>query len=907
MHRLIPPQPFVPGRAISGHRAFFGRQDMLRRIESELHMPGQNLLVLVGERLVGKTSLLLQLGRTLPATDFLPIYYDLAVCGQQSAHHAVASMLRALWEAAELPPPLPQDAEAEDELAWQHVLAEVYQRLGQARRPVLLLDHLDQLDAVDAPLGAGLPLRATLVPLLRRLVERELRLAFVFAVGADLETLSPDSKSLLKGGRIHRIGLLDEGSARALVQSARQEGVLVFKDEAIERVLGLTAGHPYFIQLLGQLLCEEAYAGQAHIIQKVEVAAVEHAARRALEVAEGACSWIWAAFGPGERAVLTAVAHNSDEHSGVSASALGESLQRRGVRIPESELESMLAALTRRQVLCERGGGYACSVELFRRWVVERRPPVAILEELNPSIPLAERLYRLSQDLAQSGDHEGAMVLLRQSLRQDPTHLAARLLLGSLLLAAGQAGEAVDVLEEAYQREPVEARELLLRALRLWAEDRDQAGDDVQALAACRRALELAPDDPEARARSRAIWLKRGEEALRAEDLDRALAAFREAGDEERVAAVQQRQRRRALERIASEAQQHLWQEQWQQAIQCYERLVADDPQEPRWKEALARARLEYDVNRLYAEGSDALARGDRAAALRALAGVVYLRPEHKDAASLLAHAAGPPPGPMPPVPRTAARSRGRRLSGLLLGVGLTLLLGAGVGAVAARRLYTTTRPVPAPIAVPEDPEAVAARVLLEADVALAGRRWDEARRRAAHALEVAPHSAIVRRVAEAIQARAAREQQAESAYAAFLQAANQGDPAAALDRYRAIPDGSIYRELAQPTRATVLRAFAADWVARAEKDRARTLCSEVQDWIGQVLAHDPAHADAHEALINTCREVTGRRSGAAGLEDAQRNSTRLDKSGRFGKTGRADRTERLEQEERTEGRSHPR
>src|SRR5829696_5375800 len=72
-----PRNPYIAGKALGQDRGFFGREDILRLVETKLASPDQNALVLFGQRRIGKTSILLQLQRRLASPLFLPIYFDL--------------------------------------------------------------------------------------------------------------------------------------------------------------------------------------------------------------------------------------------------------------------------------------------------------------------------------------------------------------------------------------------------------------------------------------------------------------------------------------------------------------------------------------------------------------------------------------------------------------------------------------------------------------------------------------------------------------------------------------------------------------------------------------------------------------------------------------------------------------
>jgi tetratricopeptide (TPR) repeat protein len=92
---------------------------------------------------------------------------------------------------------------------------------------------------------------------------------------------------------------------------------------------------------------------------------------------------------------------------------------------------------------------------------------------------------------AESGDVEGAVLLLRREIESDAPDPNARLALGSVLLAAGRWEEAVVVLRDAVEEDEdlAVARVLLARAL----EGADRLDDAVFQLL---RAAKLAPEDP---------------------------------------------------------------------------------------------------------------------------------------------------------------------------------------------------------------------------------------------------------------------------------------------------------------------------------------------------------------------------------------------------------------------------
>ncbi len=102
--------PFVSGEPVRSEDMFFGRHELLQRIINTLH---NNSIMIHGERRIGKTTILYQLGNVLREVDdpdywFVPIYIDLEGTTRDEFFHFL--MEEVAMHVAQLP-------QAEDELA----------------------------------------------------------------------------------------------------------------------------------------------------------------------------------------------------------------------------------------------------------------------------------------------------------------------------------------------------------------------------------------------------------------------------------------------------------------------------------------------------------------------------------------------------------------------------------------------------------------------------------------------------------------------------------------------------------------------------------------------------------------------------------------------------------------------
>ena len=261
------------------------------------------------------------------------------------------------------------------------------------------------------------------------------------------------------------------------------------------------------------------------------------------------------------------------------------------------------------------------------------------LDSSGQDVPILRAFCQTGEYFREKGDLEKAEAQLREALQLQSNHLAARLMLASILVDNERLDEGLQELEEACRIDEDAARTPMVKALLKKGGNLDEAGQDERALHAYERVLQLVPEDEVAQERISAIWKNRAEKALQADDLDLAISAYEQAGLADEVAKVKTERRRRAIEQAAAEAQKQEQREDWQEACTSYRWLIDEDPQNESWPLALKRAELETKLQDRYAKAADALQRSEWAAAIDLLIEVLTVRPDYKDSASRLAEA----------------------------------------------------------------------------------------------------------------------------------------------------------------------------------------------------------------------------------------------------------------------------
>lgn len=469
--------PYVIGAPMRSGQAFFGRQDILDWTMRNLHGPNVPSLVLFGQRSIGKTFLLRQLARVLPADAFLAVYFDLHGWAADPLGAVLAGLAGAAAKQANLQPPSLHLFDDHGRFFRQTFLPRFQAVALEGRRRLVLL--LDEFEVSDETAEAGLPAAAavnTLFPFLQDLVGDESRVALVFSTGRRVDDLTLDFA--FSSAIVQEVGCLGWESAEALVRQAEANGTLRFSDLAVSRVLDLTSGHPCWTQLLCQRIWERAYAGNPVEAPLIDALAVEEAVPDALAEGDRTLAWCWDGLGRAEQVYAAALAEMVGERETVAADRIVRTISRRAAQSCGPEVEMAPRHLLGRQVLKEseewgHGGEYGFIAEFFRLWVRQNRPLESVADDLGCINPSGEPSFEIGAEYFGKWEWEEAIRHFREALEANPSHVRARCHLGEALLELGRIDDAVAELRQAHALDADEAELPLARALAAQAQVRE--------------------------------------------------------------------------------------------------------------------------------------------------------------------------------------------------------------------------------------------------------------------------------------------------------------------------------------------------------------------------------------------------------------------------------------------------
>jgi hypothetical protein len=335
------PAAFIAGPPLTPARAeertlFKGRRDVIKVIEHDLAPDRRGVLVVVGQRRMGKTSLCnylptyLGTGTLVAVSNFQPLSGD---PHRETPHRRV---LGDIAVQAPLAPPPPESARWGDGLRWLEDL----DRTCSDRK---LLVAIDEIERVEDGIRDGWCSRDFL-DFLRAAGDALHHVRFLLLSAYPLPRLGAHWTDRLVSATTRTISYLGDADARELLARPIPEFPDIYPDGGIDRILAQTARHPYLLQKAGDDLCRLLNGrGGLRTATQDELTEVFDGMVRDVHLFDE----IWSSRTDDEQASLRRLAR-SDE---------------------PGELDAAAAQLVREGYLVRDGDRATIAVPLFREWI----------------------------------------------------------------------------------------------------------------------------------------------------------------------------------------------------------------------------------------------------------------------------------------------------------------------------------------------------------------------------------------------------------------------------------------------------------------------------------------------------------------------------------------------------------
>ncbi len=394
----IYPNPYIVGNPIRSRDMFFGRVDEFRFIARALE-DGQKtaIIVLFGERRSGKSSILYQILNGELGAAFLPIFVDMQIMAgianeAEFFSRIIADTCKTLKIKALAPEHYssPSNADNPTEM-FRRFLNDL--KTHFPNRCILLL--IDEYEILEAKITEGCLSHNVLI-FFAGLLESE-QVSFVFTGSKRLEMRDEElwGGELLQKAISRKISFLTKDDTARLVTQPLANRV-GFAPEVITQIYTLTAGQPFYTQLICQNLVyhlnevKKYHVGSADLQTVVETI---------LENPPPQMIFNWGEHSAERKLVLSLLA----EFSGEAGVFLSAPEMRRGITksklelvVGHAQLNSVLAELFQDEYVLQKDHKYGFRLDLFRRWIRHDHNIWQVKQEIGP-----EELVRITKPAEQ--------------------------------------------------------------------------------------------------------------------------------------------------------------------------------------------------------------------------------------------------------------------------------------------------------------------------------------------------------------------------------------------------------------------------------------------------------------------------------------------------------------------------
>ncbi len=371
--------PYVAGNPVTGH-LFAGREDILRRLEELWGGAGQKpSVVLYGHRRMGKSSILHNLGarfgtqtvivdfnmqRVGLVTNTGELLYNLAL-----ALYDAQTQTSKVWETLEV---LTEPNETQFTAHNPYTTFDRFlKRLDRARDEHRFIVTVDEFELIEQ-LIAESKLEPRLLDFWRGLIQTYPWFVMAFAGLHTLQEMTRDYWHPLYGSVTGiPVSFLDHDAAWRLITQPTPEFSLDYDRDAVERIIALTHGQPYLVQLAGHGLVTRFNRQTFEQERRFGLDDVEAIINAPEFYRDGDAYFtgVWrqaeTSDPPEQTAVLRALAQSE-------AGMPDEEIARQAELAPEN-VKDALETLKRHDMVMEIEGHWQFTVELMRRWVRNRR------------------------------------------------------------------------------------------------------------------------------------------------------------------------------------------------------------------------------------------------------------------------------------------------------------------------------------------------------------------------------------------------------------------------------------------------------------------------------------------------------------------------------------------------------
>jgi len=248
----ISPNPYNISKPSSGNM-FFGRQDVIKYVMNHISRTRQkHILVIYGERKIGKTSILYYLRDYLPFQNYIPVYISMQAITDEGTDVFFYSLSEYIVDSLKkanfiMEKPRLEDFQKTPAIYFNKEILESIEKGIGDRKLVLLFDEFERL----YKLAEDGKIDKKSLYFLGNVIQKSNKTDFIFAGDQQLLEIMEQYWSALFNITVHKkVDTLSKGDTYDLIVKPVAEYNLKYQEKAKEYIFQITGGHPYFVQLV---------------------------------------------------------------------------------------------------------------------------------------------------------------------------------------------------------------------------------------------------------------------------------------------------------------------------------------------------------------------------------------------------------------------------------------------------------------------------------------------------------------------------------------------------------------------------------------------------------------------------------------------------------------------------------
>lgn len=379
------PNPYIVGNPIEDRNMFFGRVEDFEFINKKVtgNRTG-GIIVLCGSRRSGKTSILFQIKGGRLGERFIPVLVDMQSITAQNNREFLQTLASEVASAlgerdSLLTEDFLQRLENNPLLAFNEFTAKVSEMLGD-RNLILMFDEYELFEShIERDRFS-----ADVLNLLAYWMENSEGIFFLFTGSDKLEERDPLYWDSFLGKALHRrISFLRRGDTLRLIHDP-VEGLVEYKEGVEDMIIDLTAGQPFYTQVLCQSIVDHLNESGKNTVSTGDI---ETVVEEIIENPLPQMIFSWSALGQLEKISLSIIAElTRDDPSPVNPDRIVEFADREkiGYRLDPNKIRETVERLFYMDFIEKdpESDSYTFKMTLWRRWIVRMHSIWQVLDEI---------------------------------------------------------------------------------------------------------------------------------------------------------------------------------------------------------------------------------------------------------------------------------------------------------------------------------------------------------------------------------------------------------------------------------------------------------------------------------------------------------------------------------------------